>query len=408
MSVSLSNSYDITQLVEEMLNQSAACDIYTVSMNSQPFDPLFSRGYMAEITDSEKIDELFENLYPVIAEQLSMDGVPVAVPLYIYGSCALGVNKAALEKAGMTMDDIPTNWLDLLDSLDEIYAKLEAAGVQMFQNWNTAENMKYSFFSEIFQDYLMYMNHTDPQMGFNTDILRNTLDKLSEVDFGEFGLEHEQVSDESAVMTIISIDGNSEALFEIYVNCTINSFRDGYIPLIMSMTPEANGFLRLNVSVAFINPYSENKEIATQFLECALDNISEGALASLCDIEVEPKRSRYYEEVKANAEEQLASMQEALASAEEDEKQSLEEMIQEQERWMEDIENSYWDISAEAIDWYRGHDDALAIEGFNVLYGDNYSEIYPYIDQYQKGEISAEQMLQAMDKKLQMMILEGN
>ena len=129
----------------------------------------------------------------------------------------------------------------------------------------------------------------------------------------------------------------------------------------------------------------------------------------MCDVETEPVRSSYYEEAVQGCNDEREMLEQMLAEADEEEKQGIEEAIAENERWAEDIEKFYWDISPQAIEWYRSHDDNLGVMGFNVLYsGEQYSEIYTYIAQYAAGEIGAEEMLTAMDKKLQMMILEGN
>ncbi|MBQ3222430.1 MAG: hypothetical protein IJB41_02320, partial [Clostridia bacterium] len=106
---------------------------------------------------------------------------------------------------------------------------------------------------------------------------------------------------------------------------------------------------------------------------------------------------------------QLEDLQKQLAEAEEEEKQAFEEMIADTQRWLEDMEKNYWDIAPEAIEWYRSHDDVIALRGYNVLYsGENYEELSEYIMQYYEGEIGYEEMLKGIDKKLQMMLLEGN
>lgn len=404
VSVAVSTEYmQPSQIIEGMMNQSADWDIIVVSTSDEAFSSIFSRGYMAELKGSEKIDQLFADMYPSIAENLSYDGVPVAVPLTCYGN-SFGVNVTALEKAGMTIDEIPTNWYDLLDQLDEINAKLKDTGVSMFYDWYTARDMKNQLFSMIFEDYASYMTMTDMTMGFNTDTLRSVLSKLDEIDFVEMGFP-EEYEEEDMVYAMDS----DEILFETYVGTTIGEFYGSYQPLLLSLTPDTEPVLKLQVSVAFVNPYSKNQEIAIEYLECAIDNMQFAQKASLCDIEVEPVRSSYYEEALENANEQMAMLQEALEEAEEEDRQMIEESIKDNERWLESIEDGYWDIRPEAIEWYRSNDDNITLQGYNVLYsGDNYSEVSEYIMQYYEGEIGAEEMLAGIDKKLQMMLLEGN
>ncbi|MBQ4086235.1 MAG: hypothetical protein IJC54_06665 [Clostridia bacterium] len=406
VSVAISTQYQQpSQIIEAMMNRSADFDIYVLNATDAAFSSIYDRGYMAELKGSERIDALFTQMYPDIAAELTYEGVPVAVPLYCYGN-SFGVNADALEKAGLTMDDIPTSWYDLLDQLDELAAKVEDKGVTLFAPWYIAKEMKYQLFSVIFEDYCAYMERTDPTMGFNTEILRSVLGKLEEVDIVALGMPEEYEDDG---MNVIYREDESEVLFETYVGTTIGDFYGNYVPLLLSLTNETEAALLLNMTAAFVNPYSENKEIAIEYLECALDNVNRSQMASMCDIEIEPQRPYYYEENKEVAQQQLEDLQKQLAEAEEEEKQAFEEMIADTQRWLEDMEKNYWDIAPEAIEWYRSHDDVIALRGYNVLYsGENYEELSEYIMQYYEGEIGYEEMLKGIDKKLQMMLLEGN
>lgn len=406
VSVAVSTEYQQSSaVIEAMMNQSTDYDIYVLATSEEAFASVYNRGYMADLSGSEKIKAYFDDLYPDIAAQLSLDGAPVAIPLTCYGN-AFGVNLAALEKAGLTIEEIPTNWADLLDQLDELAAKVEGKGVSLFYNWYTAQDMKNNLFGMIFQDYIHYMNRTDPTMGFNTELLRGVLEKLDAVDFVALGLMEDREDEEYAVN--YSVD-DSAVLFETYVGATIGEFYGSYHPILLSLTADSEPVLKLSVATAFVNPYSENIDLAIEYLECAIDNINFAQRASLCDVEIEPKRSSYYEEAKENAQKELDDLKKSLDEAEEGEKQTIEEMIKDTERWLEDIETSYWDISPDAIEWYRANDDSLALETFNILYsGDTYSEISEYIMQYYAGEIGPEQMLAGIDSKLQMMLLEGN
>ncbi|MDO4740638.1 MAG: extracellular solute-binding protein, partial [Eubacteriales bacterium] len=406
VSVAISTDYlEPSAIIEGMMNRSEDYDIFVLDMQNEAFGALYERGYMAELKGSEQIDELFKQLYPDVAERLSTDGVPVAVPLYCYGS-AFGVNTEALEKAGLTMDDIPTNWCDLLDSLEELHAKLEDTGVALFYDFYTIRDIRSLLFGVIFEDYIAYMESVDPTMGFNTEVFNEVLAKLDAIDFAAMGYKEEINYEEE-----FNWGRETMLLFEPYIGCTMGDFYGTYEPVLLSLTPEIEPALKLTVSAAFINPYSKNYDIALEFLECAMGNVQEYVLASLCDIEVEPLRDRYYAENLQSAQESVAQLTQMLAEAEEAEKQALEESLMYAEQWLVDIEENNWEISPKAIEWYRANDDKIHIAQFNVLYSaetQNTAEISEYIMQYTEQEISAEEMLKGIDSKLQMMILEGN
>ena len=78
------------------------------------------------------------------------------------------------------------------------------------------------------------------------------------------------------------------------------------------------------------------------------------------------------------------------------------------EQSIADYEQTSWEISQSNIDWYRAHDDNIAPQGVNWLYSDGTGEASELIEQNLAGTIDAETMLTGIDKKVNMMRLEGN
>lgn len=394
------------QIVEALLNQSTDYDIYVLSSSDEAFYAAYSRGYLPEITGSEEIDRFFASMYPSLAEQLSIGGVPVAIPISVAAS-GLGVSKAALEKAGLTMADIPTNWLELLDSFDELNAKLAGTGVYLFDTGYSQDYAKQLLLETIFADYMAYMQHEDMQTGFATDALRSILDALEQVDFAALGLS--ETGNADAMWGGFFFSDPETALFQGEVIRTANGYTEGMEPLLLAMTPDVQPVSLMEATVAFINPYSESKELAVQFLESVLENISRADLVNLCNVEIQPTRASTYADDKAYAQEKLERLQTTLIQAKESEKQDLEDQIAETLTLLEYIEEHYWDVSPEAIAWQQSHTDVQELKLYSPLdSGDAGSEIATGISRYLQGEYSAEELLQALDRKLKMMILEGN
>lgn len=407
VSVSVSNTYTSdSALIEGMMNQSSEYDVIILSCDREAFNSILSRGYMTDLSGSEQINAFFAKLYPEVAEAFTYNGKPVAVPLEFNGN-SFGVNNEALVAVGMTIDEIPTNWYDLLSSLDDIYARTEGTGVTMFYSYYTAEDIKNTLFSQILQDYIVYMNETDPSMGFNTPELRSVLELLDSIDFTAYGyMTNDDMSGES---TVLIIGEDSKVLFEEYVSTTIDGFYSNVTPVLLSITADTPSYLPLYVSAAFVNPYSENREAAIAYVDTMLGTLSNAQIATVCDVEIEPERSRYYEEAKENAQEEYDSVQAALETASDEERQSLEEQLVSAQEWLDNVEKYYWDISPESIEWYQSNNDHIAVHGYNVLYGtDSASELSSALSQYAEGEITSSQMLEQFDKKLQMILLEGN
>ena len=75
-------------------------------------------------------------------------------------------------------------------------------------------------------------------------------------------------------------------------------------------------------------------------------------------------------------------------------------------------------MSPRELEWYRSHDDNIIISVYNWLYPDTVSddeggigqgaEAEELMDQYFNGQISLNDMLSGIDRKVQMRRLEGN
>ena len=405
ISVVLSRDYaEADKLVESMMNRDDSVDVYVLDTATAVYDALFSRGYMMELDGSAGVSELAEHMYPALREGLSVNGHIVALPVEVH-SFTVGVNTKALEALGLTMDDVPDNWSDLLDFLNTLGDKLPEDGkVTVFYQGETVEDARIDLFYRIFEDYQKYINHTDPEIGYNTELLRGLLDKLEHVDFESLGCIPMEDFDENG-------DYYSEenlSLLDLSTGCTIGNFYGDYMPVLMSMDANTPHLLSLDTQAAFVNPYTRSPEAALAFMDELAGCLSSNVRYCLDPEQNEPIRGKWNEEYLAELEETLAAMRESLESAPESDRQMIEANIHDYEESLEYAQAYSWEISQRELDWYRGHDDALAISTVNWLYADGTGEGYELMSQYTDGMISAQEMLEGIDKKVRMMMMEGN
>lgn len=397
-----------SQILEDMMNRSASWDVFVLDTARQAYDAVYNRGYMAELSGSEKLNSLVSSFYPTVQEQLKHNGALVALPVSSYSSSSLALNVKALEKLGLTEADIPTNWDDLLTFIiDELPSKLPDDGtVSLFDSSTDVLSARYQMISAIMNDYQNYLEYSGMEQGYNTDILRGLLDKLNDVDFAALG-QPEEIDWDNYEWTW----DETGSLFTYGQSCTPDSFSnsDTYVPMALSLTADTPYILSLNCSVAFVNPFSEHVDEAIEFLETLADDLDNPLLYSLDPSKTEPIRSSYYEEAKKDAEEYLESLKQQIADADEADKQMLQEQLDEQQKYLDNLEDYYWEISAKGVEWYHAHDDLIRMAAYNMMYSgeDSTQEIWNLRSQYAQKQISASEFLQGVDKKLQMMILEN-
>lgn len=402
-------SHDWTEsqnLLESMMNRDDSIDVYVLSTSSPIYDALYRRGYLMELDGSEALSAFADSLYPDIRDALSTNGRLVAIPVSI-NAWTPGVNEKALEKLGMTIADVPDNWMDFLDFLVSLEEPLKAGKIHLFYDGYTTEDAQNDMFYAIFETYQRYVNAVDPAMGYNTDLLRTLLTKLESIDFAALGLPEPVEDDENGRAYSGDVSEDS-ILLQTGVGCTIGEFYSEYTPILMGLDANTPVPLVLNADVAFVNPFTKYPEQAIAFMETLTQSLSTGVRYDINPDLNEVIRGKQNEDSLREAQKWVDDTRAQLDEADEADRQMLEEMLTQAEENLHYWENYGWEVSQRDLDWYRGHDDKLLLAGVQWIYADESGEGWQLISQYRDHQISLDEMLAGIDRKVQMMLMEGN
>lgn len=414
VAVVLSDDYmDDAAIIESMMNRDANADILVLNVSRQAYSALYDRGYMVEMENPEIVSAV-ERMYPAVQKAIMRDGKVVAVPVSVYG-WTLGVDYAAFEKLGVAKEDIPTNWVDFLHLLNDLAGKLpEDGSVTAFGEYMTQEDVRRSLTENILQSYQLYMSQSDAEISYDTPELRAILEALDQLDLAGLGVP-EETPEEGGTMamarSVIVTSADEPAvrnLVEFYVGCTLGNLYSESQALPLSISADVPGMLPLDLTVAFVNPFSKNVELAQEFLAEVMKNLDTTTRYTISDEYNEPVRSRYYEQNLKNYQESIDQTEAQLETAEEVDKPVIEEDLRRLREGMAEYEKESWDVKAEDIEWYRGLSDQLAVQQYNYMYSGDNSETYDLIQQYVIRKIDPATLLKEIDKKVRMMILEGN
>lgn len=396
-------------VVQAMMNQSDAVDIYVLSVSDPGYAALLERGYLADLSSSDKITKFVNSVYPGLQDVLIRDGKVVALPVELYTS-SMSYSPKTAEALGVT--EIPTNWLELFRFLaEDAPALLEShEGYNILPAYNTAEDMRNQLFSQMFQDYMLYLEKEDVEFAFDTDLMHSLLEAFEKIDFTKLGLL-ENYDDDNSVMYSSDED---KTLFNTWgtVDCRVyNMSSTNSLPLMLSLGTEDSPRLRAEMSVAFVNPYSKNQEAAIEYLETTIDGMDQTFIIDVCPDQNEPVLNAYYEQNIQSMNEYKESLEQQIAECtDEDEKAALQEQLESQQQYIDEYtKNNAYDASEESIAKYREYGDKLrATEYFGVdIYNDSDKDsMYSQMTQYLQGAIDANTMLQKLDKTVKMMILE--
>ena len=184
--VVIATSYE--DITEAMMNQSDAVDIYAVSVNSEDYAALLDRGYLADLSASKTLSDTVSQMYPSIQQVVMKDGALMALPLEMYTNC-MSYNPAAMQKLGLTEDDMPKTWIQFLQFLQKAPGLVGDTGVSVFEKYMTQDDARLNLFYNMLNSYMLYLTKTDGvEMSFDTDIMRNLLAEFDKIDWTAFGL----------------------------------------------------------------------------------------------------------------------------------------------------------------------------------------------------------------------------
>ena len=401
--------YHPEEIIEAMMSRDSSVDIYMLSVSGAAYDALYNRGFMVEL-DNPEIVSAVEGMYPAIREVLTRDGDVVAIPVNLYG-WTLGIDYQGFEKLGIAREDVPDNWPELLDLLPQLPDMLpESGNIRIFEDYINQDSARSQLMSSLLESWRIHWMAAEGEVTYDAPELVEMFEKIMEMDYEALGLP--EGDDEDVVMYRMGgYDGEDRnyTLFEMNVGCTIGNFYSTAEPALMSVVPGEAGEVPLQLSVAFVNPFSENVELAQEFLVELLRNMGNRLAYNLSDALNEPVRNPYSLEWIEQNQEELEKLRESLETAEPVDVPDIEQQIADMEAMLENMETYSWDISAKDIEWYRTHADYLTVERYDFLQAaDEDGELNSLSEQMMAGRVSPADFLKEVDRKVRMRAREGN
>lgn len=398
-SVILSRDYTSeSSLTEDMMNRSDDIDIYIMDAASAAYESVFERAYIADLSGSEKILATADRMYPAMRKALSINGELCAIPVNFYFWMPY-LQEETLNMLNMTIEDVPTNWSDFLDFLMVLPDKLPADGSVSLMDPGMGDiSAKRALFESIFACYQQLLQK-DPN-AFSTDQMLELLQKLERVNFQALGQPAE--TDESDY----NYDYNQRYLLETNMGTSLAGICNQH-PVVMSLTPNTPKMLVASATVAFINPFSQNRALALEFIEKLVDNLPYEVNYTMYSDLTDPVVNKYYQENIDSMQESIDALRKQYENAEAIDKQDIQEQLLRAESDLENYENYRYSLSEKDVAWIHQYADALMLQANNWLYRDGSGEASQLVRQYSEGTIDARKLMDEIGHKLRMMMMEG-
>ena len=398
----------VEDVVQAMMNRSPDVDIYCLSVDSAEYEAVYSRGYMAELTQSGELSAFIDSLYPFAREACVKDGELLGVPVEFYVS-SMGYDPEAFARLGLTEEDVPTTWQAFFESLEPLAAKVaEVEGMTLFDGFEDYGSARFMLLDTMLASYMAYISQPGSELAFDTEAFRGALNACEAVDWTALGLaEPEDMNGYS--WTSSSGESTHDALFSSYGNPIADTYavQGAFQPLPLGF--DGSRQLSAQMTVAFVNPFSQHREEAVAFLEAVAREMEPLLKIQLCPEENEPVKNPNYDADLAAYDQSVADAQAQLDAAETDaEKQAYAAILAEYEKAREDfLRYDAWQASAESIARYRAFAPQIIVIRNLGMGGDNSSAFYELQNQFTQGLITADEFIEGVDGKLQMMMLEG-
>lgn len=398
----------VEDVVQAMMNRSSDVDIYCLSVDSAEYEAVYSRGYMAELTESEELSAFIDSLYPFAREACVKDGELLGVPVEFYVD-SMGYDPEAFARLGLTEEDVPTTWQAFFESLEPLAAKVaEVEGMTLFDGFEDYGSARFMLLDTMLASYMAYISQPGSELAFDTEAFRGALNACEAVDWTALGLAEPEDMDGYS-WTSGSGESTHDALFSSYGNPTAETYavQGSFQPLPLGF--DGSRQLSAQMTVAFVNPFSQHREEAIAFLEAVAREMEPLLKIQLCPEENEPVKNPSYDTMLAAYDQMIADAQAQLDAAEtEAEKQAYAAILAEYEKVRADfLRYGAWQASEESIARYRAFAPQIIVIRNLGMGGDNASAFYELQNQFTQGLITADEFIEGVDGKLQMMMLEG-
>lgn len=389
------------EIAQKIGSGEADVDIYTL-YDGDVLRKLMEKGYVYDLSGSEKLKAAYERMYAPIREALMVDGKYVAFPRYVYPDLWM-YNAEQFEKLGLTFPETYSELLDLYTRWDE-QIKVENPKVNIFQpyNMNSESDTKLQFFYMALYQYINEFSVEGEPIKFNTPEFLEVMQKIE-------ALPGEMNNENSMQSYVYEYDEESIVLIEQYFQFEVYGGNGGadvpiYAPRISATTEPTAG---ISLSLYFVNPNSENTEAAIKYLEYMAENGEHSMMLSIYSDFNEPYKDPWADQNLKDAEEQLENAKKMEVT--EAEQREKDERIKDAEQWVERAKQDLWRIPAERIELYREFaDKGVSVTKSTSLFGRGTAskEITDLLQRYMDGQMDLNQMVRELDQKMQMIFLE--
>lgn len=389
------------ELGKRMVSGDDSLDVIQVGIDRGDFINLSKKGYCMDLSGSQIITDFVNDLYPPFRDLVMKDGKIIGIPVNAASYDGYSVNMEALAATGLTMDDMPTNIVDLC----AFVTKWNNEWMDKYQGYTPiayVSDFKAEILDEAIRYYMNYCVSQGVKVDFSTPLFREMMTAVDQMQCDNL-TKYASISDEDSVQY-------RTGLLE-YGHSTVGTFfiDRNYTDLNMGLTKDVTLGSPVHVTIMFVNPKSKNPESAVKYLEYQIKYLGTNEAATLCMSRNQPVENKYYPLNKARLEKRLKLMEEKLTTVtDEDEKADVEAQIESIKQSLEDTDiYGKYSIDPECIERYvTKYAPTMFVKVPAFSNDKGMEEIRTLEKRYCERQISMEQFIKEATNKANMMSME--
>ena len=393
-----------------------AADVYSLGLPYMPYAALLHYGVLADLSSSETLMDLVSGMYPNMTDEYLLDGKLYGLPVYMYAQM-YGYYPKAFEKVGLTEEDVPTTFGELLDFIVNWYYDYydDYPEISLFE-WSP--DLRSSFVSLLFQQQVITCEARGEALTFRTPAIQQLLNRLDNQEtktvFDALGPKR----DESGSMIISYVSAAVEeptALFSNYYDPLPSMYQSWNPPepMPMRVSEEDDPAIQTNLTLMVINRASQNQDLAMELLEYIAQNLQVDLLTTMrpdvndpIEVSYYQENIEYYQKTIAEYEAEVAKLKEAGESEDENaiSISDYEEMIgwyKENLARME--EEDRWAFSEKDVAYYKEHIAPYLVVSASSIFSGEDNPASNLMQMYIDGARDANFFVSEIDRIVNMM-----
>lgn len=357
------SSYDALALfAQHMTLKSDEMDIFELPAGHDTRRAL-EKGYYTPLNGSPLLRERTEACQPFFHETV-MHGDEIAAVMRNVSQFTLGYSQYALDQLGLTPEDMPSTYMELLDFLidwdERVGEAALRAGITPFGDGLDIDSFKATLFSRLREQYYTLMAQDASAIPRYEADLAQLLDKLTlacasipesspQVPYGDMNERFATTRLNSEPSYLFSVYASFHPGRRLYSNGEPVS---DFVPMALTLPLQDRALLLCDGTLFVVNPYSTQKELAIEWLAFYVSHQPERDGAMFYG-DASPAEYSTYLLMKEHYTAEIERLRPRIEAAEGAEKRELEEQERLRQEKLRQIESIRWDVSEQSLADYE-------------------------------------------------------